>query len=101
MCSSTFSAYNIPKNILNHYTTKKGRKHKKLGIGSNEHVGESSGIQKNVNFCIVRSQKTKTPMPPDLKTFAASTLSSFNPLKNLAFNYASIVGATIDNSAAC
>jgi len=40
MCYSTFSAYNMPKNILNDYTTKKGRKHKKLGIGSNEHVGE-------------------------------------------------------------
>ena len=59
MCSSTFSAYNMPKNILNHYTTKKGRKHKKLGIWSNEHVGESSWTQKNVNFCIARSQKTK------------------------------------------
>ena len=31
MCSSTFSTYNMPKNILNHYTTKKGRKYKKDG----------------------------------------------------------------------
>ena len=59
MCSSTFSTYNMPKNILNHYTTKKGRKHKKLGIRSNEHVEEGSGTQKNVNFCIARSQNKK------------------------------------------
>ena len=57
MCSSNFSAYNMTKNILNHYTTKKGRKHKKLGIWSNGHVGESSGTQKNLNFCIARNQK--------------------------------------------
>jgi len=49
----------MPKNILNHYTTKKGQKHKMLGIGSNELVGEGSGTQKNLNFCIARSQKTK------------------------------------------
>ena len=59
MCSSTLSAYNMPKNISNHYTTKKGWKHKKLSIGSNEHIGEGWGTQKNVNFYIVRSQKTK------------------------------------------
>ena len=40
ICSSSFSAYNMPKNISNHYTIKQGRKHKKLSIGSNEHVGE-------------------------------------------------------------
>ena len=47
----------MPKNKLNHYTTQKGRKHKKLGMGSNEHVGEGSGTQKNLNFCI----KGRTP----------------------------------------
>ncbi|WVZ14652.1 hypothetical protein V8G54_012218 [Vigna mungo] len=39
--------------------------------------------------------------PLDLNTFAASTLSSFNPLRNLASKEASIVGAAMDNSAAC
>ena len=46
MCSSTFSAYNMPKNISNHHTIKKGWKHKKLSIGSNEHVGEGWGTEK-------------------------------------------------------
>jgi len=31
ICSSTFYACNMPKNILNHYTTKKGRKTQKVG----------------------------------------------------------------------
>ena len=38
--------------------TEKGRNHKKLGIGNNEHVGEGSGTQKSLNFCIARSQKS-------------------------------------------
>ena len=39
--------------------TEKGRKHKKLAIRNNELIGEGSGTQKSLNFCIARSQKTK------------------------------------------
>ena len=41
-----------------HHQKIKGWKHKKMGIGSNEHVGEGSGTQKILNFCIARSQKS-------------------------------------------
>jgi len=44
--------------------TEKGRNHKKLGIGNNEHVGEGSGTQKCLKFVLweVRKQnKGRTP----------------------------------------
>jgi len=55
----------MQKNILNHYTTKKGRKHKKLGIGSNEHSGEGSVTQKKNQIFVLREvrkqNKGRTP----------------------------------------
>ncbi|KAF5799878.1 hypothetical protein HanXRQr2_Chr07g0309541 [Helianthus annuus] len=39
--------------------------------------------------------------PPDLNTFAASTRSSFKPLRKRESKDAAIVGAAIDRSAAC
>ena len=50
ICSSTFCAYNMLKNILNHYTTQK------MGIGSNEHVGEALATQKMQTFALRESR---------------------------------------------
>ena len=37
--------------------TEKGRNHKKLGIGNNEHVGEGSGTQKCLKFVLWEVRK--------------------------------------------
>ena len=59
--------------------TEKGRKHKKLGIGNNEHVGEGSGTQKSLNFYIVRSQKqNKGRTPKKIKAFVFTNLYSWS-----------------------
>jgi len=77
MCFFTFSAYNMPKNILNHYTTKKWRKHKKLGIGSNEHVGEGSGTQKKFKllYCEKSENKIKAEHQKKFKLLCFRTYS--------------------------
>ena len=55
----------MTKNILNHYTTKKGRKHKKFGIRSNEHFGEGSGTQKNLTFVLREVKKQNKGITPN------------------------------------
>jgi len=47
------------KKILNHYTTKKGRKHKKLGIGSNEHSEKGSVTQKKLKLFYCEKSENK------------------------------------------
>ena len=70
--------------------TEKGRKCKKLGIGNNEHVGEGSGTQKSLNFCIARSQKTKIKAKHPKIIFGQTKQRTVKPSKKAsAFGFSS------------